>query len=112
MIQSKAQLIELYRKRASWYDFTANLYYLIGFREHAYRMRAVRALQLQPGDTVVEIACGTGLNFELLEEAGSGGNLSTDAMIALHAMEYSATVYSNDRDFDRIAGVKRINPLG
>lgn len=50
--------------------------------------------------------------FELLEEAGSGGNLSTDAMIALHAMEYSATVYSNDLDFDRFPGVKRMNPVG
>jgi uncharacterized protein len=49
--------------------------------------------------------------FDLLEEAGTGGNLSTDALIALHALEHSATVISNDRDFDRFAGVKRINPL-
>lgn len=49
--------------------------------------------------------------FELLEEAGSGGNLSTDAMIALHAMEYSATVYSNDLDFDRFPGIRRMNPV-
>lgn len=49
--------------------------------------------------------------FDLLEESGSGGNLSTDALIALQALEHSATVYSNDRDFDRFAGVRRINPL-
>jgi uncharacterized protein len=49
--------------------------------------------------------------FDLLEEAGTGGNLTTDALIALHALEHSATVASNDRDFDRFAGVKRINPL-
>jgi toxin-antitoxin system PIN domain toxin len=49
--------------------------------------------------------------FDLLAEAGGGGNLSTDALIALHAMEHSATVFSNDRDFDRFAGVKRVNPL-
>ena len=49
--------------------------------------------------------------FDLLEEAGTGGNLSTDALIALHALEHSATVASNDRDFDRFSGVKRINPL-
>ena len=49
--------------------------------------------------------------FDLLEEAGMGGNLSTDALIALHALEHSATVASNDRDFDRFAGVKRVNPL-
>jgi len=50
--------------------------------------------------------------FDLLEEAGSGGGLSTDALIAVTAMEHSATVYSNDRDFDRFAGVRRVDPLG
>jgi predicted nucleic acid-binding protein len=49
--------------------------------------------------------------FDLLEEAGTGGYLTTDALIALHALEHSATIASNDRDFDRFAGVKRINPL-
>jgi toxin-antitoxin system PIN domain toxin len=49
--------------------------------------------------------------FDLLEEAGTGGNLSTDALIALHVLEHSATIASNDRDFDRFSGVKRINPL-
>jgi toxin-antitoxin system PIN domain toxin len=49
--------------------------------------------------------------FDLLETAGGGGNLSTDALIALHAREHSATVYTNDRDFDRFPGVKRVNPL-
>ena len=49
--------------------------------------------------------------FDLLEEAGTGGNLSTDALIALHALEHSATIASNDRDFDRFSGVRRINPL-
>ena len=50
--------------------------------------------------------------FDLLEEAGSGGSLSTDALIAVTALEHSATVYSNDRDFDRFAGVRRVDPLG
>jgi demethylmenaquinone methyltransferase/2-methoxy-6-polyprenyl-1,4-benzoquinol methylase len=59
----------LYRKRARRYDLTANLYYLIGFREHAYRERAVEALRLRPGDTVLELGCGTGLNFPLLQKA-------------------------------------------
>jgi hypothetical protein len=49
--------------------------------------------------------------FDLLQEAGGGGNLSTDALIAVHALEHSATVVSNDRDFDRFAGIRRINPL-
>lgn len=49
--------------------------------------------------------------FDLLQEAGGGGNLGTDALIAVHAMEHSATVFSNDRDFDRFAGIRRVNPL-
>jgi ubiquinone/menaquinone biosynthesis C-methylase UbiE len=63
---SRSELICLYRKRAKRYDWTANLYYLIGFREWAYRKKAIAALSLNKGDTVVEIACGTGLNFALL----------------------------------------------
>ncbi|TVR52498.1 MAG: PIN domain-containing protein [Puniceicoccaceae bacterium] len=49
--------------------------------------------------------------FDLLDQAGSGGNLSTDALIALHALEQSATVYSSDLDFGRFAGVRRVDPL-
>lgn len=86
-IPSKNDLINLYRKRAKHYDITANLYYLIGFREWAYRKLAVSALKLARGDTVVEIGCGTGLNFGLLQEVvGPEGNIIgvdlTDDMIA------------------------------
>jgi toxin-antitoxin system PIN domain toxin len=49
--------------------------------------------------------------FDLLEDAKMGGNLCTDALIALHAREHSATIYSNDRDFDRFPGIKWVNPL-
>jgi hypothetical protein len=72
---NRKEIIDLYRRRARHYDFTAQLYYLAGFREWAYRERAVAALRLNPGDTVVDIGCGTGLNFMLLQEAvGSRGN--------------------------------------
>jgi demethylmenaquinone methyltransferase/2-methoxy-6-polyprenyl-1,4-benzoquinol methylase len=64
---NKDSIINIYRKRAKHYDFTANLYYFIGFREQAYRRDAVEALNLKKGDTVVEIGCGTGLNFSLLQ---------------------------------------------
>lgn len=81
-----AELRDLYRRRAPRYDLTANLYYLIGFREWAYRKRAVEALRLRPGDTVVEIGCGTGLNLPLLRDAvGDTGRVigvdMTDAML-------------------------------
>ncbi len=62
------EIQQIYGRRAGNYDVTANLYYLLGFREQAYRKRAVRALGLQPGGVVVEIGCGTGLNFTLLQD--------------------------------------------
>ncbi|MDE3056792.1 MAG: class I SAM-dependent methyltransferase [Bacteroidota bacterium] len=66
---NKSQIQQVYCRRAKNYNFTANLYYAIGFREFAYRRKAVRALNLREGNTVVEISCGTGLNFAYLQEA-------------------------------------------
>lgn len=87
MALGKRELTDLYTRRAPSYDWSAQLYYLIGFREWAYRKKAVRALRLQPGETVVEIGCGTGLNFRLLRnEVGDAGRVigvdMTDAMLA------------------------------
>lgn len=65
----KQEIRHLYRRRARNYDISANLYYLLGIREFAYRRKAVRALCLKRGDTVMEIGCGTGLNFKFLEDA-------------------------------------------
>lgn len=45
------------------------------------------------------------------ETVNPSGNLSTDGLIALHAMGTSATIYSNDRDCDRFPGVHHVNPL-
>jgi demethylmenaquinone methyltransferase/2-methoxy-6-polyprenyl-1,4-benzoquinol methylase len=42
----------------------------------SYRRRAVELLQLRRGDRVVELGCGTGLNFPLIiEQIGSEGRL-------------------------------------
>ena len=76
-------LIATYRRRARHYDVTTRLYQ----PERAHRRRAVRALGLRPGNTVVEIACGTGLNFPLIEhEIGPQGRIVgvdlSDAMLA------------------------------
>lgn len=68
MALDKKSLVELYQKRAKHYDISANLYYLLGIREFAYRKLAVEALKLDRGDTVVELGCGTGLNFRLLRD--------------------------------------------
>ena len=82
----KEHIIQTYRKRAANYDFTANLYYLFGYREWAYRKIAVKALKLQPGDVVLELACGTGINFPLYQQyIGPEGRIIgvdiTDAML-------------------------------
>jgi ubiquinone/menaquinone biosynthesis C-methylase UbiE len=81
------RLIETYRKKAKHYDVTSRLYPAPGYPQRAQRRRAVQALGLRAGDTVIDIACGTGLNFPLLQEAvGPGGRIVgvdlTDAMLA------------------------------
>lgn len=78
---------EVYSKRAARYDLSANLYNLIGVRINAYRKEAVRALNLRPGSTVLDLGCGTGLNFPFLQEAiGPQGKIIgvdlTPAMLA------------------------------
>lgn len=80
------RLMGIYRRLAAHYDWLSRLYYLIGFRYTGYRKLAVSVLDLRPGDTVVEIGCGTGANFPLLQRAvGPTGNIIgvdlTDAML-------------------------------
>jgi ubiquinone/menaquinone biosynthesis C-methylase UbiE len=80
---TREHLIETYRKSARHYDLTSRLYY----PQRAHRRRAVQALRLRPGDSVVEVACGTGLNFPLIEQKiGPEGRIVgvdlTDAMLA------------------------------
>ena len=86
MALTPGEIIDVYRRRAAHYDWTSKLFWLLGFRENRYRWLAVEALALSPGDTVVDIACGTGLNFPLIEERiGPRGRLigvdATDAML-------------------------------
>lgn len=83
---SKTETKDLYRKRAARYDLAMWLYRLAGFRVDHYRRLAVDALRLEPGDLVVDLGCGTGANFELLERAvGPSGRIVgvdlTDAML-------------------------------
>lgn len=88
---SRAELRRTYRKRAPRYDFTSRLYGLLGYRLDRYRTRGVDALALHPGDTVVEIGCGTGANFSALQCAvgptGSiiGVDLSREMLVRARA---------------------------
>ena len=84
---TKSEVTELYRKRAENYDVAVQFYRLIGFRMASYREQAIASLHLKAGDTVVDIACGTGANFPLLQERiGPNGKIIgvdfTDAMLA------------------------------
>lgn len=69
MILSKRETRDLYRRRAKRYDLAVWIYRLFGFRLDYYREQTVKALRLSPGDLVVELGCGTGLNFPYLERA-------------------------------------------
>jgi ubiquinone/menaquinone biosynthesis C-methylase UbiE len=105
----------VYRARARNYDVTANLYYLLGFREQFFRRMAVEALQLKPGDTVVEIGCGTGLNFRLLQEKiGLSGRIIgvdlTDAMLAQARKRVAANGWTNVELVESAAGAYRFPP--
>jgi len=73
-------IIDIYRQRAKSYDAT-------GISSLETRTKeAVKLLNLERGDLVVDIGCGTGLNFALLQEAiGPEGRIIgvdlTDAML-------------------------------
>ena len=97
---ARERLIETYRKKAKHYDVTSWLYPAPGYPHRAQRRLAVQALGLRAGDTVVDIACGTGLNFPLIEAAiGPGGRIVgvdlTDAMLARAQDRIAANGWGN-----------------
>lgn len=65
----REEVRETYKKGAPFYDLAVWMYYLAGMRIGLWRRKVIAALALRPGDTVVEIGCGTGLNFAPLEHA-------------------------------------------
>ena len=98
--RTREHLIETYRKKAKHYDITSRFYPAPGYPQRAQRLRAVQALGLCPGDSVVDIACGTGLNFPLIEEAiGPTGRIVgvdlTDAMLAQAQARIETNGWSN-----------------
>jgi ubiquinone/menaquinone biosynthesis C-methylase UbiE len=63
------EAIEQYRRAAPGYDSHMR-------RFSRWQRLAVDRLELRPGETVIDVACGTGLNFPLVEERiGPGGKI-------------------------------------
>jgi ubiquinone/menaquinone biosynthesis C-methylase UbiE len=97
---TRERLIETYRKKAKHYEITSQLYPVPGYPLRAQRLQAVQALGLRPGSSVVDIACGTGQNFSLIEQLiGPGGRIVgvdlTDAMLAQAQRRIETNGWSN-----------------
>ena len=75
--KSKQRVENVYQKNAKYYDFAVKVFYpLMGLRIDEYRKKAVEYLNLNEGDFVIDLGCGTGLCFPLLvEKIGPNGKL-------------------------------------
>lgn len=74
---TRDEVRDAYQRWAKFYDPAVYFFYhLVGMRVGHWRRLTVKALKLRHGDTVVDIGCGTGLSFALLEQAiGSEGKI-------------------------------------
>jgi SAM-dependent methyltransferase len=85
--------LEKYRRRAPGYDRRTWIF-------RGWRSSAVDRLRLQAGDVVIDVACGTGVNFALIEERiGAGGRLigidQSPDMLAQARRRISAAGWAN-----------------
>lgn len=97
---TRERLTATYRHNAKHYDLRARISPVPGYPQQRLRRRAVRALGLRPGDFVVDVACGTGLNFPLIQTAiGPAGRIVgvdlTDAMLARAEKRIEANGWRN-----------------
>lgn len=91
-------------------------------REEELRRKAVKNLRLKKGDTVIDIACGTGLNFPYLHSAvGSkravNKELSSEEIVServvsegmIIGVDYSKEMLLSARDYAAQKGIGNIN---
>ena len=65
-----------------------------------------------PSTTLLDHGAGDiDVALDLLEAAGAGGNLTTDAQIGALTLRYRAAVHTADTDFTRLRDVRWRNPL-
>ena len=95
------RVLDRYEKIAPRYDRVVNLSArLTLYPLERYRKEAVEALHLRPGDTALEIGCGTGLNFRYIQERiGPKGRLIaldyTPAMLQQAEMKVESLGWKN-----------------
>ena len=110
----------LYTGLAKDYDKMTNMLRFLGARVNTYRREAVKALQLKPGSSILDLACGTGPSFPFLEEViGEQGRIValdiTPAMLAkarekiekygwknIELIEADANKWETDERFDGV----------
>lgn len=121
---TREQIRDVYQKRARIYDFAVYGCYLLGFPIGRYRRLVIEALAPRPGDTIVEIGCGTGMNFPLLEEKiGPAGRIIgvdlSEAMLKLAQKRIQSAgwqnvelVLSTAADYDFPKGIDGIVATG
>lgn len=73
------EVVQTYSRRSKKYDSVVKVFDLFssfGFNIPAWREAAIRDLHLKPGDTVIDLGCGTGLTFPALYQAvGPAGRI-------------------------------------
>ena len=73
------EVVQTYSRRSKRYDSVVKIFDLfssMGFDIPAWREAAIQDLHLKPGDTVIDMGCGTGLTFpSLYHKVGPTGRI-------------------------------------